>query len=71
MKNLVKILWAISLIALPLFSFGHPGHGHDNPLSPGHYLGNPEHALPLALTIAVAAAFIVWKAIRAKREEKK
>ena len=71
MKNLVKTLWASAMVALPLFSFGHPGHGHDNPLGPGHYLGNPEHALPLALTIAVAAIFIVWRARRAKDELKK
>jgi hypothetical protein len=71
MKNLVKILWASVMVALPIFSFSHPGHGHDNPLSPGHYVGNPEHALPLALTIAVAAIFIAWKVRRAKNEAKK
>ncbi len=68
MKNLVKILW---LVALPLISVGHPGHGHDNPLSPGHYLGNPVHSIPIVLTLAVAAVFIVWKVVRARNDAKK
>jgi hypothetical protein len=72
MKNLVKILWAVALVALPMISMAHPGHGHDNPLSPGHYLGNPVHALPIALTIAVAAIlFFVWKIRKARNEVKK
>jgi len=47
---------AISIICILLTPFAllaHPGHGHQSPLSPGHYVANPEHFLPLALTIGV------------------
>jgi len=71
MKNLIKLLWANALVVLPLISVGHPGHGHENPLSPGHYLGNPEHSIPLALTLAAATIFIVWKVRRTKNEVNK
>jgi hydrogenase/urease accessory protein HupE len=64
MKRLLAI---IAIVAGPAASFAHPGHGHENPLSPGHYLGNPEHALPVLLTISVATLFIVWKVKRARR----
>jgi hypothetical protein len=70
MKMLTKILSTSAFLALPVMSIAHPGHGHENPLSPGHYFGNPEHVLPLALTIAVAAVFIVWK-VRTARNAKK
>jgi hypothetical protein len=70
MKNLIKALCAIALIALPMVSLAHPGHGHDNPLSPGHYLGTPEHAIPITLTIVVAVVFVVWK-IRSVRNNYK
>jgi hypothetical protein len=71
MKNLIKILCAGALFALPFISFGHPGHGHESPLSPGHYLGNPVHSIPIALTVAAAAAFVVWKIRRARNDVKK
>lgn len=45
----------------------HPGHGNENPLNPGHYIGNPEHALPLALSVAVASVLIVWGVVRVNR----
>jgi hypothetical protein len=67
MKRLFTIL---AVLALPVMAVAHPGHGHENPLSPGHYLGNPEHALPVALTISVAAVFIVWKVKRARNAKK-
>ncbi len=54
MEKLARV--AISIICILLTPFAllaHPGHGHENPLSPGHYVANPEHFLPLALTIGV------------------
>lgn len=71
MKNAMKILWANALLILPMAGFSHPGHGHGNPLGPGHYLGNPEHAIPIALTIAAASLVAIWKARKARNEIKK
>jgi len=54
MEKLARV--AISIICILLTPFAllaHPGHGHQSPLSPGHYVANPEHFLPLALTIGV------------------
>jgi len=65
-----RLFTLVAALALPVIMVAHPGHGHENPLSPGHYLGNPEHALPIALTIAVAAVFIVWKVKRARNAKK-
>jgi hydrogenase/urease accessory protein HupE len=47
------ILGIIGILSAPVALFAHPGHGHESPLSPGHYVANPEHFLPLALTIGV------------------
>ncbi len=55
------------LAAATLGTVAHPGHGHENPLSPGHYTGNPEHALPLAFTVAVATVLIVWGVVQVNR----
>ncbi len=41
-------------------AFAHAGHGHDNPLSPGHYVNNPEHAIPLTLAFVVCIIVITW-----------
>lgn len=61
MKKLQKIIVAIVAL-LPSLAVAHPGHGHGNPLSPEHYLGNPEHSIPVALTLAVAAGLIaIWQ----------
>jgi len=58
----------------PLAVFAHAGHGHENPLSPGHYLGNPEHAIPLALTLTlIVALFLIGRKVlrtRAKKMER-
>lgn len=71
MKNLIRILWANAMLLLPLVGVGHPGHGHESPLSPGHYLGNPEHAIPIALTVVVAASYVAWRIWRTRNEVKK
>lgn len=60
MRTFKKILLGI-MLALPAVGFTHPGHGHGNPLGPGHYLGNPEHSLPIALIVGVVLAFVAWK----------
>ena len=70
MKIPAKILSVFALVALPMMSVAHPGHGHENPLSPGHFLGNPEHSIPIALTIVVAAVFIGWTVRRARNAKK-
>jgi len=71
MKNLIKILGTYAFVILPAITFTHPGHGHDNPLSPEHYLGNPVHAIPVALTVAAAGFLIVWKIWKTRNETKK
>lgn len=70
MKKLKSILLA-GVTFSPVALFAHAGHGHENPLSPGHYVGNPEHALPLALAIALIVLFVVGKRMlqtKAKKE---
>jgi hypothetical protein len=65
MKKLLQIYTGIvtMMILTPTFVFAHPGHGHDNPLSPGHFIGNPEHALPalLAISVMVAGMWLLYK----------
>jgi hydrogenase/urease accessory protein HupE len=57
MKKLLQIYAGIvTIILTPAFAFAHAGHGHDNPLSPGHFVSNPEHALPALLSISVMVA---------------
>jgi hypothetical protein len=60
MKLVCKILAGAMLTLLPLSTIAHTGHGHDNPLSPGHYMTNPEHSLPIALAIATAVVLLTW-----------
>lgn len=68
-----KITLPLTTVTLVLYStmacLAHEGHGHESPLSPGHYVTNPEHALPLALTLVVALTFgwlLYRKAFRTK-----
>jgi hypothetical protein len=62
-----KTVIAFVLMACTWAASAHPGHGHDNPLSPGHYAGNLEHALPLALAVVAATALIGWGLFRWNR----
>lgn len=73
MEKIIKvILGVISLLLTPLAMFAHPGHGHENPLSPGHYLANPEHFIPLALTIgAVLIAALAYRAYLIRSKQRK
>jgi len=59
MKAITRKLILLVLAMLPVVSFAHPGHGHENPLSPGHYVINPEHFIPLALTVAITLSIIL------------
>jgi hypothetical protein len=52
---LFTIAWAA---VLPAFS--HAGHGHESPLSPKHYVANPEHALQLTVGLGVCIVLITW-----------
>lgn len=62
MEKITRV--AISIICTllpvaPITLIAHPGHGQENPLSPGHYVANPEHFLPLAITIGAALIAVV------------
>jgi amino acid transporter len=54
MKTIVKKIILVAFALMPVFVFAHPGHGHESPLSLGHYVANPEHYIPLALTLGAA-----------------
>ncbi|MBL7846027.1 MAG: hypothetical protein JNL40_01065 [Cyclobacteriaceae bacterium] len=56
MKKILSLLLAVSTVPV----FAHPGHGTQNPLSPGHYIANPEHSIPLTLAIGAAVVLTVW-----------
>ena len=48
-----------SLLAVPALARAHPGHGIDpSGASLAHYLGEPEHALPLLGVAGLAA--VLW-----------
>ena len=73
MEKLTRILFAVGAIILtPVVLIAHPGHGHENPLSPGHYVANPEHFIPLALTIgAVLFAVSAYRMYVSKSKQNK
>ncbi|HRJ30681.1 MAG TPA: hypothetical protein PLV21_01175 [Cyclobacteriaceae bacterium] len=69
MKSIRSILLAVAA-ALPFVSLAHEGHGHEHPWSPGHFLANPEHSIPLVLAVALVTAFVVKRYVVAKRARK-
>lgn len=69
MKSLRSILWAASTL-FPLASLAHEGHGHENPWSPGHFLANPEHSIPLALSIALVTVLLVRRYFVMRKQRK-
>lgn len=69
MKSIRSILLSIGAV-LPFVSLAHEGHGHEHPWSPGHFLANPEHSIPLVLAIALVTAFVVRRYVVAKRIRK-
>lgn len=60
MKKLITLI----PLASSLSAFAHPGHGTQNPLSPGHYIANPEHSIPITLAIGTAVVLVTWLANR-------
>lgn len=72
MKKIAKTLVILSAVFAPAFVWAHAGHGHDNPLSPGHYVTNPEHSVQLLLIIVASIAFgwLINRSIRKFTEEK-
>lgn len=69
MKSLSSILLAASA-SLPMVTLAHEGHGHENPWTPGHFLANPEHSIPLALAIGLVTVFIVRRYFIARKARK-
>lgn len=63
MRKLIRVVFVlIGILSTPVTLLAHPGHGNENPLSPGHYLVNPVHFLPLAFTVvAVFAAVFAYR----------
>ncbi|MCB0521026.1 MAG: hypothetical protein H6577_20040 [Lewinellaceae bacterium] len=59
MKKLLTLL----VISLPAASFAHGGHGLFDPNTLMHYVGTPEHALP----ILAIAAVVGWLLFRRKQ----
>lgn len=60
MKKLITLI----PLASSLSALAHPGHGTQNPLSPGHYIANPEHSIPITLAIGTAVVLVTWLANR-------
>lgn len=72
MKNLKKFAIALVAFSTPAALWAHAGHGHDNPLSPGHYVTNPEHSVQLVLIVSASIAFawLINRSIKKLTEEK-
>jgi hypothetical protein len=52
-------LTLVSLLGLPALARAHPGHGLDpSGASLAHFVGEPEHALPLLGVVTLAA--VLW-----------
>jgi hypothetical protein len=73
MEKIIRIsLAAIFTLLAPVVLIAHPGHGHESPLSPGHYVANPEHFLPLALTIgATLIAVLAYRLYQIRSKQNK
>ncbi len=56
MKKILSLLLLVTTVPV----FAHPGHGTQNPLSPGHYIANPEHSIPLTLAIGASVVLVLW-----------
>ncbi len=69
MKSIQSILLAAALM-LPLVTSAHEGHGHEHPWSPGHFLANPEHSIPLAFAVVLVVTFVVRRYFIARQARK-
>lgn len=63
----MKKIATLVLLAASVPAIAHPGHGSQNPLSPGHYVSNPEHSIPLTLAIGAAVVVTFWLLSRRQR----
>lgn len=72
MNMIKKAIFTLGAVVAPSILWAHAGHGHDNPLSPGHYVTNPEHSVQLVLIIAasVAIAWLINQSVKKITEEK-
>jgi hypothetical protein len=72
MKKSKQLIITAALVVYSIATCqAHEGHGHESPLSPGHYIANPEHALPIALTLvtALAGGWLIYRTVaRPKRK---
>lgn len=73
MEKIFRIVFSVfCILVTPFALLAHPGHGHESPLSPGHYVANPEHFLPLALTIgAVLIAVLAYRSYLSHSKQNK
>jgi hypothetical protein len=67
MKSIRSILLAATS-TLPFLTLAHEGHGHEHPWSPGHFLANPEHSIPLAVAVVLVTAFVVRRYFITRKE---
>lgn len=58
MQNRWGILWVVAWLLAPALALAHPGHGHTDASAPAHYIGEPMHALPIALGVAITVLVI-------------
>lgn len=68
MKKVVSVLIATAMTS---GLWAHPGHGHGNPLNPGHFVTTPEHAMQLTLAIATGVILINWLVSKLSRKSQK
>jgi len=68
MKKIVLVLIATTVVS---GLSAHPGHGYGSPLSPGHYVSSPEHAIQLTLAIATGVILINWLVSKFSRRSQK
>lgn len=69
MKRLTSFLLS-ALALLPMLTLAHEGHGHEHPWSPGHFLANPVHSVPLTLAIGLVTVFFVRRYLSTKKAGK-
>lgn len=53
----MKKLLTLAIAIFPAVVFAHGGHSHFDPTTLIHYLGTPEHALPIASIALIAGWF--------------
>lgn len=60
----MKKLLTFTIACLPAAAFAHGGHSHFDPHTLIHYLGTPEHAVPIFTIVAV----LTWAWYRRRRK---